>query len=138
MRRHQIRTAAAALGLLSVPALTACVTYLPAAPPPQQITIPVPAVPHQVPPSNSAHTTGCVASYETAQSSVDICGSAGSLYYYGSSDSGSITLRAYLSGDGYATESNDGHVYHVDHTALTITRDGTTLSSQPVIASSGG
>ncbi|TWF96114.1 hypothetical protein [Saccharopolyspora dendranthemae] len=138
MRHHQIRTAAAALGLLSAPVLTACVTYLPAAPPPQPITVPAPAVPYQVPPSNSVHTTGCVASYETAQSSVDICGSAGSLYYYGSSDSGSITLRAYLSGNGYTTESNDGHVYHVDHTALTITRDGTTLSSQPVIASSGG
>lgn len=141
MHRHQIRTAAAALGLLSASVLTACVTYLPAAPPPQPITVPVPAapaVPYQVPPSNSVHTTGCVASYETAQSSVDICGSAGSLYYYGSSDSGSITLRAYPSGNGYATESNDGHVYHVDHTALTITRDGTTLSSQTVIASSGG
>ena len=143
MLHRQIRSSAAAFVLLSASALTACVTYLPAVPPPPPITVPVPvpaapALPHQVPQSNSVSTTGCVASYETAQSSVDICGSAGALHYYGSSDSGSITLRAYLSGNGYTTESNDGHVYHVDHTALTITRDGTTLSSQPVIASSGG
>lgn len=139
MRRRRLRTTAAALALLSAPALTACVTYLPAAP---TITIPVPeapvapAAPYEVPQPSAARTSGCVASYETAQSHVDICGSAGSLYYYGSSDSGSITLRAYASGSGYATESNDGHVYHVDDSALTIARRGTIISSQSVLSSS--
>ncbi|MBQ0924299.1 hypothetical protein [Saccharopolyspora endophytica] len=137
--RRRLRTTAAALALLSAPALTACVTYLPAAP---TITIPVPeapvapAAPYEVPQPSAGRTSGCVASYETAQSHVDICGSAGSLYYYGSSDSGSITLRAYTSGSGYATESNDGHVYHVDDSALTIARHGTIISSQSVLSSS--
>ncbi|TDD01406.1 hypothetical protein E1181_25260 [Saccharopolyspora terrae] len=81
-----------------------------------------PAAPYEAPQPSAVRTTGCVASYETAQSHVDICGSAGSLYYYGSSDSGSITLRAYPSGSGYATESNDRHVYRVDDSALTIAR----------------
>jgi hypothetical protein len=139
MRRRRLRTTAAALALLSAPALTACVTYLPAAP---TITIPVPAAPvapaapYEVPQPSAVRTSGCVASYETAQSHVDICGSAGSLYYYGASDSGSITLRAYPSGSGYATESNDGHVYRVDDSALTIARHGTIISSQSVLSSS--
>ncbi|TDD88082.1 hypothetical protein E1202_14940 [Saccharopolyspora karakumensis] len=146
MRRRRLRNAAAALALLSAPALTACVTYLPAAPPTITIPVPaapvapaapvVPAAPHQVPQPSPARTSGCVASYETAQSRVDICGSAGSLYYYGSSDSGSITLRAYPSGSWYVTETNDGHVYHVDDSALTIARYGTIISSQSVLSSS--
>lgn len=133
MRRRHLSTSAAALALLSAPALTACVTYLTAAQP-QPITIPAPATPYQVTQPSAVRTTGCVASYETAQSHVDICGSAGSLYYYGSSDSGSITLRAYASGSGYATESNDGHVYYVDDSALTIARYGTIISTQPVLS----
>lgn len=143
MRRRRLRNAAAALALLSAPALTACVTYLQA--PPPTITIPVPAAPaqpvtpaapYEAPQPSAVRTSGCVASYETAQSHVDICGSTGSLHYYGSSDSGSITLRAYPSGSGYATEANDGHVYHVDDSALTIARYGTIISSQPVLSSS--
>lgn len=138
MRSRHTRTVAAVAGLLGAPVLASCVTYLPAAPPPVTITAPAaPAAPYQVPQSNSVQTSGCVASYETAQSHVDICGSAGSLYYYGSSDSGSITLRAYPDGDGYLTERNDGHVYHVDDTALTITRYGSTIATQPVLSTSG-
>lgn len=143
------RPASLAVVLCSVLAMSGCgwtVTVQPPAtapstpPPPRTVTEaapPPPTVEQPVP--QQAGQSGCFATYQTAQSSVQLCWASGQIYYYGSSQSGTITLPAYAAGAGtYQTESNDGYVYTISAEELLITSDGAVVSEQPVLSTTGG
>lgn len=141
------RTVGMAIALIGASAVSACGWFpiyqvqpsRPAAPPspPSTVTETVPQPPAAgpaVPGTAPAGPSGCFAGYLTERSSVQLCAEAGQVYYYGSSQAGSIVLPAYQVGAGtYRTASNDGYTYTIGPEQLVITQDGAVVSNQPVL-----
>ncbi|MFC7340894.1 hypothetical protein [Saccharopolyspora griseoalba] len=140
------RTVLLVATLLGASAVSACgwfATYqvqpTPPAPPPPPSTVTEtvpqpPGIGRGTPEIAPSAPSGCFAGYQTQQSSVQLCSEAGQVYYYGSSQSGSIALPAHHVGGGaYQTASNDGYVYTISPEELVITQDGAVVSEQPVL-----
>jgi hypothetical protein len=105
-----------------------------------QIAQPASPAPTTAPPSSTAQppASDCFASYHTSSSDVQLCTQSGQTYYHGTSSSGSITLSASFDGTMYITVSNSGYTYGVNASHLVIWHDGSVISDQPVVSSSGG
>lgn len=143
-----VRTVGMATAIIGVSAVSACgwfATYEvrpsepvppPSAPGTVTETVPQPPAAGPVAPGTTpAGPSGCFAGYLTEESSVQLCAESGQVYYYGSSQAGSIVLPAYQVGAGtYQTESNDGYVYTISPEQLVVTRDGAVVAEQPVLS----
>lgn len=137
-----------------LPAANAALAAQPAVPAPPTAPLPQPApstttktvtVPAQPKTESSESQTrhnsgdasvGCFASYATAQSTVDLCRDAsGDVTYHGTSSSGSITLPAHATSNGYETSPNNGVNYTINSSHLVIEQNGSVIADQAVVGS---
>ncbi len=84
-------------------------------------------------------SVGCFASYATTQSTVALCRDAsGDVTYHGTSSSGSITLPAHATSNGYETSPNNGITYTINSSHLVIEQNGSVIADQAVVGSGSG